>query len=126
MLHSDQSTHHSTLTTPVVNAVTTQSTYTPKPYQRRYQADKQCLCCKQSGHCISVGKEVKNADLQICRFAAQMTHAMKYMNDNKKEAARNAKMFEESNRPNLVKLVELTTQTKAIETDPKVFQDKVE
>ena len=54
-----------------------------------------------------------------------MTHAMKYMNDNKKEASRNAKMFEESNRPNLVKLVEFTTQTKATETDPKVFQDKV-
>ena len=48
------------------------------------------------------------------------------MNDNKKEASRNAKMFEESNRPNLVKLVELTTQTKATETDPEVFQDKVE
>ena len=126
MLLSDQPTQSTTPTTPVVNAVTTQSMYTPKPYQQRYQADKQCLCCKQSGHCISVGKEVKNADLQICRFAAQMTHAMKYMNDNKKEAARNAKMFEESNRPNLVKLVELTTQTKATETDPEVFQDKVE
>ena len=48
------------------------------------------------------------------------------MNDNKKEASRNAKMFEESNCPNLVKLVELTTQTKATETDPEVFQDKVE
>ena len=55
-----------------------------------------------------------------------MTHAMKYMNDNKKEASRNAKMFEESNRPNLVKLVEYTTQSKAAETDPEVFQDKVE
>ena len=48
------------------------------------------------------------------------------MNDNKKEASRNAKMFEESNRPNLVKLVEFTTQSKATEIDPKVFQDKVE
>jgi len=55
-----------------------------------------------------------------------MIHAMKYINDNKKEATRNAKMFEESNRPNLVKLVEFTTQTKATETDPEVFQDKVE
>ena len=47
------------------------------------------------------------------------------MNDNKKEASRNAKMFEESNRPNLVELVEFTTQSKATETDPEVFQDKV-
>ena len=54
-----------------------------------------------------------------------MTHAMKYINVNKKEAARNAKIFEESNRPNLVKLVEFTTQSKATETDPEVFQDKV-
>ena len=126
LLLSDQPTQSTTQTTPVVNAVTTQSMYTPRKYQRRYQADKQCMCCKQSGHCILVGKEVKNEDIQICRFAALMTHAMKYMNDNKKEAARNAKMFEESNRPNLVKLVELTTQTKATETDPEVFQDKVE
>ena len=55
-----------------------------------------------------------------------MTHAMKYINVNKKEAARNAKMFEESNRPNLVKLVEFTMQSKATETNPGVFQDKVE
>ena len=70
MLLSDHSIQSTTLTTPIVNAVTTQSTtksmYTPKQYQQRYQADKQCQCCKQSGHCISVGKEVKNADLQIC------------------------------------------------------------
>ena len=65
MLLSDQDTQSTTPTTPVVNAVTTPSTYTPKLYQRRYQADKQCLCCKQSGHCISVGKEVK---MQIYRF----------------------------------------------------------
>ena len=130
MLLSDQSTQSTTSTTSIVNAVTTQNNtkpmYTPKPYQLRYQADKQCQCCKQSRHCISVGKEVKNTDLQICRFAAQINNAMKYINDNKKEASRNAKMFEESNRLNLVKLVELTTQSKATETDPKVFQDKVE
>ena len=101
MLLSDHSALSITSKTPTVNAVTTQNTtksmYTPKPYQQRYQADKQCQCCKQSGHCISVGKDVKNEDLQICQFAAQMTHAMKYINVNKKEAARNAKMFEESN-----------------------------
>ena len=63
MLLSDQSTQSTTPTTPIVNAVTTQNTtksmYTLKPYQQRYQVDKQCQCCKQSGHCISVGKDVK-------------------------------------------------------------------
>ena len=54
-----------------------------------------------------------------------MTYAMKYINVNNKEAARNAKMFEESNRPYLVKLVEYATKSKATETDPEVFQDKV-
>ena len=70
MLLSDHSTLSTTSTTPIVNVVTTQNTtksmYTPKLYQQRYQADKQCQCYKQSGHCISVGKDVKNKDLQIC------------------------------------------------------------
>ena len=46
MLLSDQSNPSTASTPPFVNVVTSQnstkSTYTPKPYQRRYQADKQC------------------------------------------------------------------------------------
>ena len=55
-----------------------------------------------------------------------MTHAMKYMNANKKYAAMNAQMFKQSNRPYLVQLVEYATKSKAKETDLNVFQDKVD
>ena len=48
------------------------------------------------------------------------------MNVNKKEATRNAQMFKELNQPHLVQLVEYVTKTKATETNPNVFQDKVE